>query len=143
MHEYAALISRKYMRSVVTIWEQKNQKITAHPCPPPNLPQVLGKQTLSRYLSPVSVYSVHRTTYFNSHLVRRSLLSTAMQCICQSPLQNLTVLHTHTHTRLSWIYAQTFLLLTSPFLHTCILMCYKKATLFSKEFLLVRSLKSN
>lgn len=97
MHEYAALISRKYMRSVVTIWEQKNQKITAHPCPPPNLPQVLGKQTLSRYLSPVSVYSVHRTTYFNSHLVRRSLLSTAMQCICQSPLQNLTVLHTHTH----------------------------------------------
>lgn len=146
MHEYAALISRKYMRSVVTIWEQKNQKITAHPCPPPNLPQVLGKQTLSRYLSPVSVYSVHRTTYFNSHLVRRSLLSTAMQCICQSPLQNLTVLHTHTHTTLMDICTDIFpffLLLTSPFLHTCILMCYKKATLFSKEFLLVRSLKSN
>lgn len=115
MHEYAALISRKYMRSVVTIWEQKNQKITAHPCPPPNLPQVLGKQTLSRYLSPVSVYSVHRTTYFNSHLVRRSLLSTAMQCICQSPLQNLTVLHTHTHTHDSHGYMHRHFSFFSPF----------------------------
>lgn len=124
----------------------KEPKNNSPPLSPPNLPQVLGKQTLSQYLSPVSVYSVHRTTYFNSHLVRRSLLSTAMQCICQSPLQSLTVLHTHTHTTLMDICTDIFpffLLLTSPFLHTCILKCYKKATLFSKEFLLVRSLKSN
>lgn len=163
MHEYAALISaqtRKYMRSVVTrrfsstnfckstcwlcscriisarsFWEQKNSPALV----PRNLPQVLGKQTLSQYLSPVSVYSAQRTTYFNSHLVRRSLLSTAMQCICQSPLQNLTVLHAHTTLMDICTDIFPFLLLlniynVSIFIHMHFSVLQKGKTFFQKSF---------
>lgn len=109
----------------------KEPKNNSPPLSPPNLPQVLGKQTLSQYLSPVSVYSVHRTTYFNSHLVRRSLLSTAMQCICQSPLQNLTVLHTHTHDSHGSFFSP---LNVSIFTHMHFNVLWKSNTFFKRVF---------